>query len=61
MKEILEKYFVGFDFTREDHPVCLVTENKAKGVIPVALYNDPDVVKDIYTRLTKKPFPWKSK
>ena len=53
-EEVLEKYFIGFDFTNKDQPKLIVGEHDGKQVIGCNLITNKAEVEELYTRLTKK-------
>jgi hypothetical protein len=53
-KEVLEKYFVGFDFTDKQRPKLIVGEHDGKQVVGCNLIVDKKEVEELYTRLTRK-------
>ena len=53
-KEILEKYFIGFDFSDKEKPTLLVCKHNGKQLLATNYIKDKELVEELYTKLTKK-------
>jgi len=55
-KEVMEKYFIGFDFTDKARPTLLVGEHndEKKCVLATNFIVNKELVEELYVKLTKK-------